>query len=256
MNKIKKVISISICSVFLNTSINAQQVANNNLINNSSFEIYEFCPKYYLSKKKFLPYWYSPTKGTPDYYNACSNYKAGVPENSVGFANAKNGNGYIGIGLVNNPHFLFSKNIYLREYVSTKLTYELIEGELYCFKMNLSLADYSKYVTDEISVYFSKKKPRKRTNLHLPYQPQIIFNDKMMDNDTAWVELKAFYKAEGDEKYITIGNFESQREVNWVERDMKHLRKNIICDGAYYYIDDIVLYPINSNRNMEKDFTF
>ena len=118
--------------------------------------------------------------------------------------------------------------------------------------MNVSLADYSKFATDEIGVYFSGKEPDKRTNLNLPYTPQIVFNDMMLENDTSWVVLKAVYKAAGGEKYITIGNFETQKEVNWKERDLQHIRKDKVIDYAYYYIDDVMLIPVGKTQ----DFTY
>ena len=112
-----------------------------NLILNSSFENYKHCPQYYRSKKNFLPYWYSPTMGTPDYYNECSRYKAGVPKNFSGISEPYSGNGYIGL-IIASPTNTIG---YYREYIATKFVSKLEYGEKYCLKFYISLADYAKY---------------------------------------------------------------------------------------------------------------
>lgn len=236
------------------------QLFSQNMVENNSFENFMFCPKSYSHYKKSLEKclvnWYSPTKGTPDYYNSCNKYGVGVPKNSIGYSEPKSGQGYVGFILVNDPNTIWAKHTFLREYIATELKEPLLPGRLYCFTMHISLSDYSRYVTDEIGVYFSEKKPDKRTNLNLSYAPQIVFNEMMLENDTSWVELKAVYKATGGETYITIGNFETQKEVNWKERDLQHIRNDKIVDYAYYYIDDVSLTPVENTPIKEKDFTY
>ena len=87
--------------------LQGQIIAQNNLIPNYSFEKNNFCPKNYFSHhkvlKKCLNNWYSPTKGTPDYYNKCGGYKAKVPKNRNGKSDAYSGKGYVGFILVYKP---------------------------------------------------------------------------------------------------------------------------------------------------------
>jgi hypothetical protein len=54
-----------------------------NLIENPDFEIYDVCPNKFTTKfrKTIVPFWESPSSGTLDYFNACSDEMLGVPEN-------------------------------------------------------------------------------------------------------------------------------------------------------------------------------
>jgi OOP family OmpA-OmpF porin len=244
-----------------------------NLIPNSSFENYFYCPKNFTPNKsafaKRVANWYSPTKGTPDYFNKCSRYKADVPNNFAGISEAKSGDGYAGLILIYNP-YISSKVVYLREYIATELKQELLKDSLYCLRFYISLGDYSKYATDEIGVYFSDEKIRKHTNLNLPFTPQIVFNGNVVDscnesifwnerstdskteqckvfaNDKEWDMLCSTYRAIGGEKYLAIGNFEKPFEPKWIERKLKNVYSSKIFSGAYYYIDDVSLIPVTS----------
>jgi OOP family OmpA-OmpF porin len=251
-----------------------------NLIPNYSFENYISCPKNFTPNKsafaKRVDNWYSPTKGTPDYFNKCSQYKADVPNNFAGISEAKSGNGYTGIILIYNP-YIISKTEFLREYIATELKQELLKDSLYCLRFYISLGDYSKYATDEIGVYFSDKKIRKNTNLNLPVAPQIVFNGNVVDscnefifwnerstdsktkqckvfaNDKEWDMLCSTYSANGGEKYLAIGNFEKPLGAKWVERKLKNVYSSKIFSGAYYYIDDVSFIPISSEDECNCD---
>ena len=58
-----------------------------NLIPNSDFETFNHCNldvqigTLFVGIKKLIPEWYVPTKGSPDYYNNCSNNSAFRPPN-------------------------------------------------------------------------------------------------------------------------------------------------------------------------------
>jgi len=273
LNRVEYIFIITF--ILLLTNLNGQ-----NLIPNSSFENYIYCPKNFTPNKsafaKRVDNWYSPTKGTPDYFNKCSRYRAGVPNNHAGISEAKSGKGYVGLILIYNP-YIFSKVEFLREYIATELKQELLKDSLYCLRFYISLGDYSKYATDEIGVYFSYKKIHKHTNLNLPFTPQIVFNGNIVDscnecvfwnekpaskrteqckvfaNDKEWDMLYSTYRANGGEKYLAIGNFEKPFEAKWVERKLKNVYTSKIFSGAYYYIDDVSLISVASEAECNSD---
>lgn len=79
--------------------------AQQNLVYNGDFEIYDTCPVN-ISTPGDLQIehclgWTAPTKlGTSDYFNVCNNitfaYQAGVPKNFFGYQQSFQGNGYSG----------------------------------------------------------------------------------------------------------------------------------------------------------------
>lgn len=120
-----------------------------NLVYNGDFEIYSSCPtegsntsqtNYEITK---CTGWSSPTTGTSDYFNICSNtilpfgYSVGVPTNVFGFQYPQNGNGYVGLYAFED----FSPCQY-REYVQTKLNSSLTAGKSYELEYYVSLANY------------------------------------------------------------------------------------------------------------------
>lgn len=231
-------------------------IYSQNLLNNGDFEIYNECPTKYLSRKKFLPFWFSPTlDGTPDYFNKCTRANANIPRNFAGVQNTISGVGYVGIIVVSFP------SGYRREYIATEFTSKLEKDKRYCIKMYISLADYSKYAISQISVYFSKKKPDMLTKKILPYHPQVSFQKEYFDNMEDWIFLCDTYIAEGGEKYLVIGNFEdkyplwpgAQKHVMYdylksKKMGMSGYKKSLIAETAYYYIDNVSLVEIEDQN--------
>ena len=67
-----------------------------NLIPNSSFEIYDTCPTTLSTPGDYQINhalgWYSPTYATSDYYNACNPGIVSIPSNLLGYQVAMDGN--------------------------------------------------------------------------------------------------------------------------------------------------------------------
>lgn len=229
-------------------------LAGQNLVENGDFEIFDHCPKTYRSMKHFLPYWYSPTKGTPDYFNRCSKGIASVPDNFAGSLNSENGDGYVGFGVANLTHMIGLKKHYSREYISTKLIVGLKKDSLYRLSFIISHSQYSKISVIKISAYLSKRKVNKAITKELKLTPQINFDLSIVPKEN-WVLLSAVYKASGEERFLTIGNFQSDNDLVWSKSEIQENRKSPFDIGAYYYIDDVVLIPVDRIQLEERDFT-
>ena len=75
------------------------------------------------------------------------------------------------------------------------------------------------------------------------YRPQVSNPaDKVLDNTTEWVEISGEFTAEGGEKFLTIGNFNSFNRSNVVATGKDYS----VLPGAYYYIDDVSLICLDS----------
>jgi outer membrane protein OmpA-like peptidoglycan-associated protein len=253
MKKTPKII-IFFCILSFNLS-------SQNLVKNGSFEDYTVCPtQQKVNGDIGVKGWFVPTRTSPDYYNeCCTNKKAGVPENSRGNQYAQEGVGYCGLLVITND--------YHSEYLSTKLKKPLKKDHFYCVRFYISLADKSDYFGKDIGVIFSQKLQggnfNKLTNINLmsmmDYERYSIVDkpkylnapvkpNMLIDNTKEWTEVCGNYKAEGGEKYLTIGSFE--------ETPIFYKSKNFNSKSEYYkygayvynYIDNVSVTEISSQE--------
>ena len=106
--------------------MNWQKLSAQNLVPNSSFEIFSNCPqgtgKIYLSTN-----WFQPRKinnasvsqsSSSEYFNSCtSSLAVSVPNNMFGYQNAKTGNAYIGYSFLSTQ---IDKTVYKMEAASAE----------------------------------------------------------------------------------------------------------------------------------------
>jgi len=64
-----------------------------------------------------------------------------------------------------------------------------------------------------------------------------VCKDWGLVNDYKWITIKGFYKADGGEKYITIGNFAPKIRKDMVRIDVFRLGPK----ESYYFVDDVKL---------------
>ena len=222
-----------------------------NLVPNPGFEEYKRCP-HSTADIGVLKDWYQPTAGTTDYFNVCAERTfAGVPHNIFGYQQAHNGNGYIGLAtrLQNN----------YREYISIKLKSPLQNGKKYIVKFFVSLANTSQFCASDIQVLFSYSPVKLFSHYNMKYDAQLNSDGKVPIKDTAnWTEVKWVYTAQGDEKYMTIGNFYDDKQTGAKKMYSKKSMPLASYDGQiYYYIDDVCISVMNAdsscNCNEEPD---
>jgi hypothetical protein len=183
-----------------------------NLVNNSSFEDYWYCPPV-ISQDSFpCKYWWPPNLSTPDYFNPCS-YDANLstPNNVAGFTKAHTGNSYIGIGLIGTETAFI-------EHIQSKLKEPLKQGKRYKFSFWVKLAyQSSDYITYNIGAFFSPTKILKseiwesKDNYIASITPELSahVSNKIGEylKDTTWTEISGEFTAQGGEIYLTIGVF-------------------------------------------------
>lgn len=210
-----------------------------NLVPNPSFEKYQYCPvSYNQSSLTLLESWRQATLGTPDFFHSCSS-KAGVPENIFGDQEAKSGSGYAGL-----VTFASSKRDY-REYLYAPLSRKLSSGEMVCVELYVSPADDSRYVTDGLGVSFSKKQLKYNADKIIETTPAMETPDlHLLDGYHHWMLLSQEYVANGGERFITIGNFKPDHQLNVLKRTTSgEVAAN---NWAYMYLDSVVVKPIKS----------
>jgi len=226
-----------------------QMVISQNLVPNPSFEIYDTCPTYaaIYSQLSYAVPWFSPTFGSPDYFNACDILNnVGVPINWIGYQKARTGVAYAGFfefaGDWASPN--------CREYITVKLTDSLQAGKKYCVQFYLSLADTSTYASDDIGVYFSKDSITSDSALVLPYNPQISnIEENYIIDKTNWVLISGEFIAQGGEQFMTIGNFKDDANTDTIfaNGDTTNWLKMV-----YYYTDDISVTLCDSGDGIDE----
>jgi outer membrane protein OmpA-like peptidoglycan-associated protein len=201
-----------------------------NLLLNGDFEEYKFCPKDLVKNKTSFPCqdWTSPNQGTPDYFNKCSKVLVGVPVNFAGVRNAFSGNGYSGI-------VCFLKGRDFKEYLQGKLIDPLQKDKRYVVSFQVSWATESSFMISDFGLRFSDSLIEVNNNKSL-YDPYLSFK---LNNSRKWESFVDTITARGGERFLVLGNFQTQEEINFSENRNKtgRLEQSPIVNAAYYYID-------------------
>ncbi len=211
-----------------------------NLIQNPSFEQYEACPARLGNFESDVTHWSTPTKGSTDYFNSCSTIM-GTPENFNGTQPSDFGKGYAGI-------YLYAPDDY-REYVQVPLTQTLEKGKTYQVSFYISLAERSDFAVKDFGVLFSKEKlsldiKKELSKMHRykvegnSYNSMEIGYTNFYRDTRDWVLVSTRFEAKGIENYLIIGNFKNNAGTR------KFKTKRGAKQGAYYYLDMVVLHPV------------
>jgi gliding motility-associated-like protein len=218
-----------------------------NLVPNPSFEDTVACPNN-QGQLNFATPWISPSNSSPDYFNSCSNTSTGfsLPFNHFGFQTAHSGNAYAGIivmaiapGLSNN----------YREYTQTILDTLLIKDETYCITFYVSLADTSEFAINNIGMYFSTNPIFANNYDPLPYIPQIEnTNFNPLINNNVWTKISGIFVANGNEQYLTIGNFKDNSSSDTIYNHPTNIGFPL---SSYYYLDDVSVIHLDADAGKD-----
>ncbi len=181
--------------------------------------------------------WISGTAQNADLFSKRSkDPNSQVPNNKFGMEEPMDGNGNNYAGIV-----VFSHNNKIpRSYVTTKLTTPMKKGMKYCVSFHVSLAEFSKYNSNNIAAHFSKRQYNFEEKVNIIEEPHVKHVDNVVFKATYnWDKICGVYTSTGGEKYITLGNFENNEntisEKNKIDKDLK----GTPVIGAYYYLDNI-----------------
>jgi len=193
---------------------------------------------------------------TPDYFNLGAYH----PQNNVfkdfmGGTLAKTGDGFVGIFCYRLNPDRNVKNI--REFIETVLITPLEKDSLYKVSFSICPDIESNITVKNFGVYFSPTALQlEKDNRIFSLKPQIEFSFYFPDSTKNWISLQAFYKANGDEKYIALGNFKPDKSTKF--KNLKSIRQKgkakkwDLVPGekaAYYYIDDVEISKVRLAEN-------
>lgn len=184
--------------------------------------------------------WMSPTLAAADLFSSKVKEGFSTPANVMGTEAPMDGENYVGIRT-----FSYGDKE-PRSYISAKLTVPLTKDAKYCVTFYVSLAEASKYASNNIGLNFSKKQYNIDENKTIIAPTHIMHKDNPVFNaQFGWDEVCGVYIAEGGEKFITIGNFFANGETK-----NERLKGNKEFTGtqvvsSYYYVDHIVIRRID-----------
>ena len=193
--------------------------------------------------------WKSPTGVKADLFSPDS--KADeflVPDNKYGREKAMDGNNYAGLVA------FADKGKSPRSYISGELKTELEADKEYCVTFYVSLSDLAKYAINTIGVVLHKD-PFKMEGVeeNILIQPHVVRpGDRTVDRTLYWQDICGVYKAKGSEKYITLGNFTNERDVEddkMKKADEFRLQRQIPI--SYYFVDHISVVPMDESTDCD-----
>ena len=202
-----------------------------NLIPNSSFEEYTGCPGPNVFLQHTL-FWKKMENhaGTPD------QFLSDCPYNKVGQSEmAKNqfphsGNGFIG---------LFAHGDQLREYAIVKLKEPLVAGRIYEVEFWVRPAAGYGTVINSLGIHFSVDEavgPSPKSLAAVALAEHVGNpSSRLIDDTQNWTAIRGTYLAQGNERYVTLGNFRADGDTQ-----SKVINQNCIrSDRSYMLIDDV-----------------
>lgn len=214
----------------LGFAVNAQ-----NLIPNGDFEKH----KHFFSFRSLgsLSTWYKPNHATPDYLYS-------------GIIDKRFADNYcVGLGLVINKDYYFGKYSHV-EYVQIKLSEKLKANKIYCLSANLYLEKKYEYLAPYLNISLTPKAiTAKKDNQmfeNVTYYNLDYADDSLMHDKKNWIYVCKTIQAKGNEKYFTIGYFDTTMKLTSIVK--KHKSPFL---ATYYYVDNISLVEISDSSRCD-----
>jgi outer membrane protein OmpA-like peptidoglycan-associated protein len=194
----------------------------------------------------------SPTEIKADLFMTEASGDVGIPLNIYGTeAPSSDGGGQNYAGAVfYKPGKLAAERSYITVPImkgTEQLT--LKKGLKYCVEFSVSLSESSKFATNNISALFSKEVLGNGSPGAIYNNSDKIIrsqNNKVYNGFYGWEKVCAVYTAKGDEKFITIGNFDKNETTKFeAVKKPKESEAEVIAH-AYYYVDNVIITVIDN----------
>ena len=217
---------------------------DNNFIENGSFESTKGKLKG-LGGIEVAEGWFSPTSSKADIFSNDNK----IPDisttgNKFGKEEPKNGNKYAGI-----VSFSYGDKVQ-RTYISKEMKYPMQKGVKYCVSMYVSLAELSKYASNQLAFQFTNKALQQEKGAIIGPSHVLHPQKKVVSLTYGWEKICGTYIAEGGEKFVTIGNF-TNNEGTKNDKTDKTTFKGTPLIAAYYYIDQVEVTSSNQKQNCD-----
>ncbi len=225
-----------------------QCLSSQNLVHNPSFEElrnlpvkrlevwnYEFeSTSSHKAFREHLNYWFSGNKNSPDLRILKEAYFAYSKSKYGKHYRARTGSNVI--GLVTYMENKAGNNF--REYIAIKLKESLKEGIKTYVEFWVLLDRQSKYASNNLGCYFSKKKIYSPAETPILLTPQINADSIILGDRFEWKKISGTFLPKDAYNFLTIGNFYSHENTK-LEEITFFRGEPFIDPTAYYLIDDV-----------------
>ncbi|MFN5418445.1 MAG: OmpA family protein [Flavobacteriia bacterium] len=217
-----------------------------NLVENGSFEATTGKIKK-LGSIDLATGWSSPTGVRADLFLPADKIpEINTPNNFYGKEEPKEGMNYAGI-------VAYSYNDKMpRSYIMAKLKTPLKKGMKYCVSFNVSLAELSKYASNNVGAILAKKAYGTDAKASIIEKPSVLHHEnKVFNAFYNWERVCGTFESEGGEKNIIIGNFVNNEGTTNERMKMPKDIKGTPIIAAYYYIDDVSVTLLEEGKVCE-----
>jgi len=218
----------------------------NNLVPNGSFEkVGEGLRR--PGEFELVESWANASLATSDAFATETRSKyISVPENVYGYEEPYDGMNYASFVTYSYRHRKIKKS-----YITVDLKRKLEENSLYCVKFKASLSERSTYATNNLGVALTKGKISEKSESTIK-QPNVLLSDKneVVNQREGWWEFCKRYAANGNEKYITIGNFTEDNNTVTEQMELPSKYAEAGTEAvALYYVDAVEVRKIEADQN-------
>lgn len=196
----------------------------------------------------------SPTENTADLFQKGVGNEFGVPNNVFGSEMTSESGGDVYAGFV---AFRPGRESSLRSYITIpfrrgKGNFSLSKGLMYCIQFDVSLAESSKFACNNIGAYLTKEAPSTPTGIINASENLIRGkHNRIHQGFFGWDKVCQIYTAKGDEKFITIGNFDANSATKFLTVKKPKTSEVESLKHAYYYVDNVTVKLIDSEEECQ-----
>jgi len=194
----------------------------------------------------------SPTELQADLFSKNATGDIGIPANVYGSeepTTENGGNVYAGI-VTYKPGKLAGERSYITiQLMQGKEPVTLKKGLTYCVEYSVSLSESSKFANNNLGVYFSKDMPANGEPGAIYMAGDHVMKaqlNKVYNGFFGWEKVCNTYTAKGDEKFLTIGNFDRNENTQFQAVKKPKDAEADALTHAYYYIDNIIVRLVDN----------
>ena len=192
----------------------------------------------------------SPTDIPADLFSKSSTGDAKIPNNTMGVEDPikeTGGNNYTGICFYKPGKAAKERSYITIPIIKGKEQQTLKKGLTYCVEFSVSLSESSKFAVNNIAAHFSKESPASGGPGFISKTEKVMKGqgNKIYTGFYGWEKVCNIYTAKGDEKFITIGNFDGNEQTQFTQVKKSKDSEVDQLPHAYYYVDNVIISLVN-----------
>jgi OOP family OmpA-OmpF porin len=195
----------------------------------------------------------SPTLIKADLFSKQATGDVSIPANIYGSEEPTTEDGgevYAGI-VAYKPGKQASERSYITIPIAKKGKSGLTKGMTYCVEYAISLSESSKFACNNLALYFTDKAPGSGESDAIYADGDHVVKSAVngiYNGYFGWDKVCNLYVAKGDEKFITIGNFDRNEKTQFQAMKKPKDAEAEALLHAYYYVDNIIIRQIDPKK--------